>query len=136
MHHLDACRRIIGAALQKHREFSIVSRGVTATAAAVMVQGFPAGDALLRIRNHLRQELRSSPLSHELDRRYRIHAAHMTVMRFCHPDTDWKQLKALLEANRVTPFGETRVHRLQLVLSDWYASADSVRLLEEYRLGA
>lgn len=134
--HLPVCRRIIGRVLKEHREFSIAFRGTTATAEAVMIQGFPGDDTLLQIRNHLRREFRSSSLSHELDRRYRIHAAHMTVMRFCRPDTDWTRLRTLLEANRTTSFGETHVHRLQLVLSDWYASANSVRLLEEYPLGA
>jgi 2'-5' RNA ligase len=131
---LDACRRVTGEVLKKHREFSIVFRGVTATADAVMVQGFPADDTLLQIRNQLRKEFHNSPLGNDLDRRYRIHAAHLTVMRFCRPDTDWKRLKELLEANRETPFGETRVQRLQLVLTDWYASADRIEVLEEYRL--
>ncbi len=134
--HLDVCRSVIGKVLKEHREFSIAFRGTTATAEAAMIQGFPGDDTLLRIRNHLRKELRTSSLSHELDRRYRIHAAHLTVMRFCRPDTDWKRLKTLLEANRATPFGETRVESLQLVLTDWYSSVNRVRVLEEYRLGA
>ena len=132
--HVEAGRAVLSKVLEEHREFSIAFRGVTATAEAVMVQGFPGDDTLRQIRNHLRKELRGSSLSHELDRRYRIHAAHLTVMRFCRPDTDWKQLKKLLEANRTTPFGETRVNCLQLVLTDWYASASRVELLEEYRL--
>jgi 2'-5' RNA ligase len=136
MRHLADCRRVIGKVLSEHREFSIVFRGVTAAADAVMIQGFPDDDTLLQIRNRLRKEFRSSPLSNELDRRYRIHAAHLTVMRFCRPDTDWKRLKSLLEVNRETPFGETRVDSLQLVLTDWYSSANRVKLLEEYRLRA
>jgi 2'-5' RNA ligase len=133
--HLAAGRRIIGKVLKEHREFSIAFRGVTAAADAVMIQGFPGDDTLLQIRNHLRKEFRSSALSDELDRRYRIHAAHLTIMRFCRPDTDWQRLKSLLEANRETPFGETRVQSLQLVLNDWYASVNRVKMLEEYRLG-
>jgi len=101
-----------------------------------MVQGFPADDGLGRIRNQLREELRRSPLGEDLDRRYRIQVAHLTVMRFCRPDTDWQRLKRLLETNRTTAFGESRVKRLQLVLSDWYASAARAQLLEEYDLKA
>lgn len=133
--HLAACRRIIGKVLKEHREFSIAFRGATATADAVMIQGYPDDDTLLQIRNHLRKEFRSSSLSNELDRRYRIHAAHLTVMRFCRPDTDWQRLWQLLEANRTTPFGETRVQNMQLVLTDWYASANRIRLLDECKLG-
>jgi 2'-5' RNA ligase len=132
--HLDACRAVLGKALREHREFSIEFQGATATAEAVMIQGFPGDQTLLQIRNHLRKEFRDSPLSQELDRRYRIHAAHLTVLRFCHPETDWKRLGRLLEANRRTAFGETRVQSLQLVLTDWYASAERVEVLEEYRL--
>jgi 2'-5' RNA ligase len=132
--HLDACRLAVSKVLKEQREFTIAFQGVTATAEAVMVQGFPTDDTLQQIRNRLRKELRNSPLSHELDRRYRIHAAHLTVMRFCRPDTDWQRLKDLLAANRATPFGESRVQSLQLVLTDWYSSADRVKVLEEYRL--
>ena len=135
MCHLDTCRLVIGEVLKQQREFTIAFRGATATVEAVMVQGFPGEDTLLRIRNQLRKELRSSSLSQDLDRRYRIHAAHLTVMRFCRPDSNWQRLKELLEANRTTFFGETRVQRLQLVLTDWYASADRVKVLEEYHVG-
>ena len=134
MAQLDVCRAAIGKVMKEQQAFSIAFRGVTATAEAVMVQGYPTGDTLRRIRNRLRGELHNSPLSQELDRRYRIHAAHLTVMRFCRPDTDWRRLKSLLEANRTTPFGESRIQNLQLVLTDWYASADKVKVLEEYRL--
>jgi len=133
--HVDACRRLIGKVLNEHREFAITFQGLTATAEAVMIQGFPEGDTLLRIRDRLRKELRNSPLGQELDRRYRIHAAHLTVMRFCRPAADWRQLKERLEASRARRFGVTRVRRLQLVLTDWYGSADRVKVLEDYRLG-
>ncbi len=136
IHCLADFRSVIGKVLKEHRGFSIGFQGVTASASAVMIQGFPHDDTLTQIRNHLREEFRNNQLGDELDRRYRIHAAHMTVMRFCRADTDWKRLRTLLEANRTTPFGETRVSRLQLVLGDWYASAKHIRLLEEYQLGA
>lgn len=134
MRHLPAFRSLIGKVLEKHRGFSVGFRGVTASANAVMIQGFPNDGTLGQIRDRLRSGFRDNQMGDELDRRYKILAAHMTVMRFCRPDTDWKRLKALLEANRTTPFGETRVHRLQLVSSDWYASAAHVQLLEEYPL--
>jgi len=133
---LDACRPIIGRVLAMHPAFSVEFKGVTAAPDAVLVQGFPVDDTLTRIRNDLRAELRESELGNELDRRYRIHAAHLTAMRFCRPDADWKRLKKLLEANRETSFGLSRANSLQLVLTDWYASASRVEVLENYRLGA
>jgi 2'-5' RNA ligase len=58
----------------------------------------------------------------------------MTVMRFQRPDSDWKQLAALLAEQRETDFGEMEVSRIQLIWGDWYASAEVVRTLEEYVL--
>ena len=133
--HLPASQALIRQVLKAHREFSIVLRGVTASPGAVMIQGFPGDDTLEQIRARLREAFRSRQLGEALDRRYKINTAHVTVMRFCRPDDDWKRLKAVLEASRATPFGESRVQTLQLVQGDWYASADQIRVLEEYRLG-
>ena len=47
-------------------------------------------------------------------------------------DADWKHLLELLKANRMTDFGETSVTRLELIFGDWYASANTVRTLQEY----
>jgi 2'-5' RNA ligase len=127
-------RSIVSKVLKAHREFSIGFRGITASANAVMVQGFPAADTLRQIRDHLREELRKNNMADELARKYQIQTAHLTIMRFCRLDTDWNRIRTLLEANRETPFGETRVQSLQLVLTDWYASAERIMLLEEYKL--
>ena len=69
-----------------------------------------------------------------LDRRYKISTAHITVMRFRAPGVDWERLGPLLEDGREMDFGEMTVDRLQLIWGDWYASANMVRLLLEYRL--
>ena len=131
---VTAYQSIVRNVLKAYREFSIGFRGITASANAVMVQGFPANNTLAQLRNHLREELRKNHVDGELGRKYKIQTAHMTVMRFCRPDTDWNRLKVFLEASRTTPFGETRVRSVQLVLGDWYASANSMRLLAEYQL--
>jgi hypothetical protein len=60
----------------------------------------------------------------------------MTAMRFSKPESDWQRLISWLKENRDTDFGETEVRRLQLIWGDWYASADVVRTLQEYRLTA
>jgi 2'-5' RNA ligase len=132
---LTIYRSILSKVLKAHRKFSITFQGITASANAVMVQGFPTDDTLAQIRDQLREEFKKNQLADELARKYRIQTAHVTIMRYCRPDADWNRLRPLLEANRETFFGKTRVQRLQLVLTDWYASADRVRVLEEYRLG-
>jgi hypothetical protein len=71
-----------------------------------------------------------------MDVRYKINSAHITVMRYCDVNADWKKLLALLTANRTTNFGETRVENIELILGDWYASANTARTLQEYKLKA
>ena len=134
MRHLAAFRVMLRGILHRQRAFKLRFRGVTATPGTVLVQGFPVDDGLAKIRAEIRREFSRSGFGHTLDRRYTISAAHLTLMRFRQPEADWKQLAARLEANRQTDFGETTVAALQLNWGDWYASADMVRLLEEYRL--
>lgn len=99
-----------------------------------MIQGFPAGDSLARLRDDLRAALLNRGLGDNLDRRYKIVAAHLTIARFFRPLPDWQPLKALLAANRDRDFGTTQARSLQLIESNWYASADTVRLLRDYPL--
>jgi hypothetical protein len=55
-------------------------------------------------------------------------------MRFCKPDSDWQRLAAALKASRQIQFGTMQVDKLQLLWGDWYASANRVRVLEEFPL--
>jgi 2'-5' RNA ligase len=127
-------RAMLREVLSRHQPFTLEFRGVTAAANAVMFQGFPAGDTLESIRSELRRTFAAHGFAGRLDRRYRINAAHATAMRFCKPDADWRRLLAALEAGRQTYFGEMRVDMLQLIWSDWYASASSLRVIEKYPL--
>ncbi len=116
--------------------FSVAFRGVTATPDAVMIQGFPEGDnTLAQLRDDLRAALAGRGLGENLDRRYKIATAHLTVVRFSTPMKDWRPLKSLLAANRDRDFGTACFRALQLIEGDWYASANTVRTLREYPLG-
>lgn len=134
IHHLTAYQSIIDGIVKRHRKFSIAFRGVTASRGAVMVQGFPVDQTLAVLRDDLREALRQNKIGEQLDSRYKINTAHMTVMRFCDPNLDGKKLLAVLKTNRKMDFGETRVENLELILGDWYASADTARTLSEYKL--
>jgi 2'-5' RNA ligase len=101
---------------------------------AVLVQGFPKDNALARLRDELRSALRDRGVGENLDRRYKIIAAHLTVMRFSHPKADWKRLIDFLETHRETDFGETRFQSLQLIWNDWCASTGATRTVQEYEL--
>jgi 2'-5' RNA ligase len=136
IHRLPVCRTVLDEVLKNYRAFSVKFRGVTVSPEAVLVQGFPQGDALARLRDRLRSALRDRGVGENLDRRYKIAAAHLTVMRFSNPKADWKRLLDFLQAHRETDFGETRFRSLQLIWNDWCASADTVRVLREYQLGS
>ena len=134
IHQLPACRTVLDKVLKKCGAFQIDFRGVTVSPDAVMIQGFPADDALSRLRDELRDAFRKEGLGENLDRRYKTVTAHLTVMRFAEPEADWKRLYDFLEAHRDTNFGETRFQKLQLIWSNWYASAGVARVLREYPL--
>ena len=121
---------VLDQVLKDRPAFSVVFRGATASPEAVMIQGFPAGSAL----KELRDELSRRGVADTLARRYKMVAAHLTVMRFTTPMADWKPLRDFLLAHRETDFGEARMRTLQLIESDWYASAGTVRTLREYPL--
>jgi hypothetical protein len=101
-----------------------------------MIQGFPRDDTLVQIRDDLREKLRQNNLGEQLDARYKINTAHITVMRFCHTDLNGQKLLCLLKASRETNFGETCVENLGLILGDWYASAETARTASEFKLTA
>jgi 2'-5' RNA ligase len=134
VHHLPVCRAVLDEVLKNSRAFSVKFRGVTVSPEAVLVQGFPQDDNLVRLRDELRSALRERGVGENLDRRYKITAAHLTVMRFSHPKADWKRLLDFLRAHRETDFGETRFHSLQLIWNDWCASAGATRTLQKYAL--
>ena len=134
IHRLPVCWTVLDKVLKNCRAFSVKFRGVTVSPKAVLVQGFPQDDALARLRDGLRSALRERGVGENLDRRYKIAAAHLTVMRFANPKADWNRLLDFLQAHRETDFGETRFRSLQLIWSDWCASAKTVRVLREYAL--
>ena len=136
MPHLAACQTIIDPVVRRYRKFTVSFRGVTASPGAVMIQRFPKGDTLAGIRDSLREMLLREGLGDQLDARYKINTAHLTLMRFSHGATDGRRLLDLLEANRTVDFGETEVAGLKLISGDWYASANIVRTVQEYQLAS
>jgi 2'-5' RNA ligase len=135
MRELRVFREILREALRGQPAFGVEFCGVTAAPNAVMVQGFPRDGGLEQIRAGLRRAFAERGLGGRLDRRYRNAAAHITVMRFSRAGADGRRLLARLEANRDREFGAMPVDTLQLVWSDWYASAKGLRVLEEFPLG-
>ncbi|HEX4342535.1 MAG TPA: 2'-5' RNA ligase family protein [Verrucomicrobiae bacterium] len=131
---LPRMRRLIAQVCREKKAFDIEYRGVTTSMDAVMIQGFPRGDTLTQLRDALRSAFNLSGVGADIDRRYKISAAHITVMRYAALGTDWKRLLELLRVNRTTEFGKMRVGELQLISGDWYASAESVEIVDTYEL--
>ena len=131
---IDAFQSILREVLSHHPPFKVEFCGVTAATNAVLIQGFPIGDTLEKIRTELRRTFVERGFPNRLDRRYPNSAAHVTGMRFCKTDSDWSRLAAILKTHRQTCFGEMQVETLQLTLSDWYLSTDTTRVLEEFHL--
>ena len=100
IHRLPVCRTVLDEVLKYCRAFSVKFRGVTASPEAVLVQGFPQDDALARLRDELRSALRDRGAGENLDRRYKIAAAHLTVLRFSNPKADWKRQTAFRRDER------------------------------------
>jgi 2'-5' RNA ligase len=134
IHRLPAFRTVLDQVLKSCRAFSVKFRGVTASPDAVMVQGFPTDDALAQLRDKLRDAFRQRDLGENLDRRYKATTAHLTAMRFAEPKADWKRLGEFLHGHHETDFGEAHSQSLQLVWSDWYASIETMRVLQEFSL--
>ncbi|RZJ06736.1 MAG: mutarotase [Rubrivivax sp.] len=111
-------------------------RGITASPAALMACGFPAGDALNALRNRLRTAFRGSGLYQSIDRRYALATAHATLLRFPEPPRQPGRLMDVVERYRHADFGSMRGTELELVSNDWYQRANRVQRLATFALDA
>jgi 2'-5' RNA ligase len=127
-------RIILREVLARQQPFKMEFCGVTAAPNAVMMQGFPLDDGLEKIRADIRESCARHGFTGRLDRRYANRAAHVTAMRFCRPSANWERLATVVEENRRTSFGEMEADTLRLTWGDWYASLETVRVLEEFHL--
>jgi 2'-5' RNA ligase len=124
----------VQSVLQHAPPVPIDFEGVTASAGGVMIQGFLRDDSLNELRDALRNELRNCGLGGELDQRYRLHTAHMTVVRFRAPLVNSGRFARALQRARQRPFGATVVKTCSMVEGDWYMSRPNTRIVQRYRL--
>ena len=131
---LPLYRQAVDQVLAATPPFTLHFDGLTASPAAILVQGYPAGPELEHLRASLRAAIQAVGLGHNLDRRYRITTAHMTAARFYRPLRDPKAFAAALQSLRRHTFGPSHVAEIHLVENDWYMSHDRVHLLHTYPL--
>jgi 2'-5' RNA ligase len=124
----------LDAALGSLPHFAVAFRGITASPAAVMVQGFPADGTLEHARTTLRAALTQAGLGGDLDRRYRLTTAHLSAMRLRASLADPARFVAQLDAARSRDFGVTQVDELLLVANDWYMTPGVVEVVRRYPL--
>lgn len=126
--------RTIKEVLRDFPAFDVEFSGVCATRNSIIARGFPTDDTLDRLRDALRERLTAVGRGRCLDDRYRIQGAHVTLARIKVVE-DFSPLLRLLDQLRNTPLGHMRVQRVQLVLNDFYMSANKAHLLAEFPLG-
>lgn len=125
---------LIQESLKDIDRFRIKLKGITASDAGIMIQGFPENDLLNKLRNKLRTKFKNSDLEQSIDKRYVIQTAHATVMRFKRKLQDKNDLLAILERNRNSCFGSFEVKELELVYNDWYLREGKSKLLKKFSL--
>lgn len=108
--------------------------GLTASAGAVLLQGFPVGNALAELRAALRGAFRQSGLRQSIDARYSLQTAHVTLLRFRTELRDAAGVARQLARYQHYPIGTVELPALELVYNDWYQRQASTVLLEKYRL--
>ena len=126
--------QVLRGLFPRFHPFHIRFHGISATAESVLVQGYVEDDDLNAIRDAVRRELAGVNLAHLLDVRYRVGAAHSTVMRYRAPLRDPARLLAVLSAARDRAFGISPVDTICFVVNDWYMSQWRLKVLAEYPL--
>jgi 2'-5' RNA ligase len=132
--HAGDYKAAVATALNRTAPLQIEFVGVTASPAAIMIQGFFDTEALNEARDALREELRLRGLTEGVDGRYRLETAHMTVARFRAPLRDSQRFLAALEESRLLPLGMTRVQSVKLVKNDWFMTHRVLEVVERYAL--
>lgn len=127
-------REGVGAILNRTRPFTIRFAGFTASPGGIMVQGFPEGDGLQKLRDELRRFFQTSGLQQSIDQRYSIQTAHSTVIRFRSPLLNSPAVREKLARYQHHAIGTFTVDTLELVYNDWYQRMENTVLLEKYCL--
>ncbi|MEJ7664614.1 MAG: hypothetical protein WKG07_36415 [Hymenobacter sp.] len=125
---------LVAAALRGAAPLRIRLAGLAASPAGVLVQGFPQGDGLAKLRDELRRVFRASGLQQSIDQRYSIQTAHLTVLRLRVALPDAQPLLRVLAAYRAYPFGTFEVSNPELMFNDWYQRAAHTVVLKKYQL--
>ncbi|MCM2681267.1 2'-5' RNA ligase family protein [Echinimonas agarilytica] len=111
---------IFFSALSTIQQIEIKYSGVSASPNCIVLQGFPANNALEEFRNELRTQLSDAGLRVTIDSRYKLVTAHSSLIRFKTPISDGQQLFKLCKQYRNHDFGSVVLKDFELVYNNWY----------------
>lgn len=126
--------KIIEKSLATIPPFEIDFKGITASPAAILIQGFTNDLSLSNLRTNLRDDFSTSELEQSIDKRYSIATAHATVMRFQKKFKNKEPFIRTIEDFRNYDFGSFKVQEIDLVCNDWYQKQSKVQLLHRFHL--
>lgn len=116
------------------KQIKINFKGVTASNSCIMLQGFVSDDSITQIRNNLRGIFKNSDLLHDIDKRYKIHTAHATVVRFQNEFIDLNGFLSTIERFKDVDFGSFELKYIEFTYSDWYHSVPNEEILFDYKI--
>ncbi|RZJ70575.1 mutarotase [Flavobacterium sp.] len=127
--------KIVRKSLENVSAFEMELKGVTASAEAILIQGFPSGGTLETIRENLRMNFKKSELFQTIDARYKIFTAHITAARFASELQNSSEFARVVSSYREQHFGKFKVERIELVCNDWYQKAQKTTSIADFLLG-
>lgn len=116
----EAYSKTFRRAVENTGPIKIHFKGVTASPSCILIQGFPEGEGLRRIRDRLREAFGASGLKTSIDARYKVSTAHATVLRFRSPIRNVPALLKTLSRYRDHEFGTLEIDEVELVFNNWY----------------
>lgn len=125
---------IIEKSLAGIKDTEISFRGITASAAAIMIQGFTNNTDLDNFRSNLRDGFKNSKLEQSIDKRYSIASFHSTVVRFRNKIKNKDSLLTILDNYRDHDFGTFKIKQFELVCNDWYQREQFTQELHVFKL--
>jgi len=131
---LSVYDQLIKNSLKDIRKMEIEFEGVFSSPSCLMVKGFPLNEYLKNFRQNLRESFASSNVEQSLDKRYKLVAAHSTLVRFVKPIEDIEKVFALIDAYKNFNFGTQYFDQVSFVYNDWYQRKSIVKTLNTYTL--
>ncbi len=112
----------------------VALRGIISSDDSILMKGYPQDGGLQNLRDELRRLIRGTRFATELDRRYPIRTAHMTVARYERTPGSIEPLATALAELRDVVAGEQSIDEVHLVDNDWYMRTGTLRRIASYTL--